>query len=269
MTRPGPENARTDHLVAPGEAAPTKAPAAAVWLHDFDDPKYEIRRLFAELLGTFMLVLAGAGARVVAVRMHQDIGRGAEVTAPALTVLAVILFMGKVSGAHINPVVTVSFAVRREFPWRRVPAYIVVQLAGAGLACLFLLALFGNVSHLGATEVGHGLNDAQAVALEAVLTFGLISTILGTASGAQNDGAMSAVGVAAYIALAGLWSSPATGASMNPARSFGPAIVSGYFDHQWVYAVGPLIGALAAVAAAYVLRGPGGDPTARENAGGA
>jgi hypothetical protein len=108
----------------------------------------------------------------------------------------------------------------------------------------------------------------QALAIEAVLTLGLVSTILGTASGAQNVGHLSAVGVAGYIALAGLWSSPVSGASMNPARSFGPAVVSGDFAHLWVYVVGPTVGALAAVGAAFVLRGRGGDTKATQAASG-
>jgi aquaporin Z len=233
-----------------------------------EDPVPDWRRMFSELFGTFLLVLAGAGAAVVSARTHQQIGRGAEVTAPALTVLAVILFMGKVSGAHLNPVVSVAFALRGEFPWRRVPVYVTAQLCGAIAACAFLWATFGKVGHLGATRPGPGITDIQALAVEAVLTLGLISTILGTASGAQNVGPLSAVGVAGYIALAGLWSSPVTGASMNPARSFGPALVGGDFSRFWIYVVGPAVGAVAAVGAAWILRGPGGDVQATQAAQG-
>jgi aquaporin Z len=239
-----------------------------LWRQDFGDRTQEWRRLFSELFGTFLLVLAGAGAAVVSASTGQEIGRGAEVTAPALTVLAVILFMGKVSGAHLNPVVSMAFALRREFPWRRVPGYVIMQLGGALLACVFLWATFGQIGHLGATEPGPRITDVQALAIEAVLTLGLVSTILGTASGAQNVGHLSAVGVAGYIALAGLWSSPVSGASMNPARSFGPAVVSGDFAHLWVYVVGPTVGALAAVGAAFVLRGRGGDTKATQAAQG-
>ena len=238
------------------------------WVRDFNDFGREWRRVFSELFGTFLLVVAGAGASVVAAAAHKEIGRGAEVTAPALTVLAVILFMGKVSGAHLNPVVTLAFALRRDFPWRRIPGYIAAQLGGAVLACVFLTVMFGAVGHLGATIPAAGISDAQATAIEIVLTLGLVSTILGTASGAQNVGAMSAVGVGAYIALAGLWSSPISGASMNPARSFGPDLVRGDFSHFWVYVVGPVVGALAAVGAAWVLRGPGGDAKSEEAAQG-
>jgi aquaporin Z len=224
---------------------------------EFDDPTLEGRRLFSELLGTFMLVLVGAGGGVVAAASHGMISRAAAVTAPGLMVMAIILFMGAVSGAHLNPAVTIAFTLRGNFPWRRAPGYIVVQLVGATLACLFLRALFGKVGMLGATEPGPHFHDWQAMLLELALTVGLVSTILGTASRAQNVGALSAIGVGGYIALAGLWSSPVSGASMNPARSFAPDLVIGDFTHFWVYLVGPIAGAIIAVAFAWILRGPG------------
>jgi aquaporin Z len=226
---------------------------------EFDDPTLEWRRLFSELLGTFLLVLVGAGGGVVAAVSHGMISRAAAVTAPGLMVMAIILFMGAISGAHLNPAVTLAFTARGDFPWRRAPGYVVVQLIGATLACLFLRAVFGKVGMLGATEPGARIHDWQAMLFELVLTAGLVSTILGTASRAQNVGALSALGVAGYIILAGLWSSPVSGASMNPARSFGPDLVVGDFAHYWVYLVGPLAGALIAVGIAWILRGPGGD----------
>jgi aquaporin Z len=236
--------------------------AEAPWAGSFDDPSQEWRRLFAELFGTFLLVLVGAGGGVIDAVSHGAIGRGAEVTAPGLTVLAIILSMGAVSGAHLNPAVSLAFAARGDFPWRRVPGYIVVQLAGATLAVLFLEAMFGTVGMLGATVPGPGVGQGQAVLMEFVLTAGLVTTILGTASRAQNVGPLSAVGVAGYVILAGLWSSPITGASMNPARSFGPDLVLGDFAHYWIYVVGPVAGGLVAVAISWVLRGPGGDTNA-------
>jgi aquaporin Z len=226
---------------------------------DFDDPGLEWRRLFSELLGTFLLVLVGAGGAVVNATSHGMISRTAAVAGPGLMVMAIILFMGAVSGAHLNPAVTLAFAARRDFPWRRVPGYIVIQLVGALLACLFLGAVFGKVGMLGATEPGPGISDWQGAITELVLTVGLVSTILGTASKAQNVGALSAVAVGGYIVLAGLWSSPISGASMNPARSFGPDLALWDFSHYWVYVVGPIGGALIAVAFAWILRGAGGD----------
>jgi aquaporin Z len=228
-------------------------------LLDFEDASLEWRRLFSEFLGTFMLVLVGAGAAFVDARSHGAIGRDAAVVSPGLMVLAVILFMGAVSGAHLNPVVTIAFTLRGDFPSIRAPGYIVVQLAGATLAVLFLKAVFGSVGGLGATVPGPGIHDWQAMLMEAALTLGLVSTILGTASKAQNVGALSAVAVGGYIALAGLWSSPISGAVMNPARAFGPDLVRGDFAHFWIYLVGPFAGALLAVSAAWLLRGRGGD----------
>jgi aquaporin Z len=235
---------------------------------DLDHPIVEARRLFSETFGTFLLVLVGAGAPVVDAFTHGEIGRQASVTAPGLMVLAMILFMGAVSGAHLNPAVTFAFALRGDFIWRRVPGYIVAQLVGATLACLFLWAMFGKVGALGATVPGAGVTDWKAMVLELVLTLGLVSTILGTASKAQNIGPLSAIGVGGYIVLAGLWASPISGASMNPARSFAPDLALGDFSHFWVYLVGPLAGAVLAVGVAFLLRGPGGDPGGRRAARG-
>src|SRR5438034_4742902 len=226
---------------------------------NFDNPALEWRRLFSEVLGTFLLVLVGAGGGVVNAVSNGQISRAAAVTAPGLMVLAIILFMGGISGAHLNPAVSIAFATRGNFPWLRVPGYIIAQLIGSTLAVLLLRATFGTVGMLGATEPGPGISDWQAVVVEFVLTAGLVSTILGTASRAQNLGPISAFGVGAYIILAGLWSSPISGASMNPARSFGPDLVLLDFSHYWVYVVGPIAGALLAVGIAYILRGRGGD----------
>ena len=223
---------------------------------DFDNPRLEWRRLFSELLGTFFLVLVAAGGGIL--HGEGQITLAAAVVAPGLMVMAIILFMGAVSGAHLNPVVSLGFALRGDFPWRRVPGYIIVQLIGATLACLFLLAVFGNIQNLGATLPGPGYEDWQALLMEIALTAGLVSVILGTASAAQNVGAIAGLAVGGYIALAGLWAAPVSGTSMNPARSFGPALVSGDFMSYWVYVVGPLAGALIAVGFAFILRGGGG-----------
>jgi aquaporin Z len=250
--------------VATPAAPAAGTPLVPLWLREleipvgnrsFDDPRLEWLRLFSEVLGTFLLVLAGAGGAVVGAVSDGQISRTAAVTAPGLTVLAIILFMWAIGGAHLNPAVSLAFALRGDFPWRRVPGYIIAQLAGAVLACLVLAALFGKVGMLGATLPGPGITGVQAMVIEMLLTVGLVSTILGTASTAQNVGAMSAIGVGGYIVLAGLWSSPISGASMNPARSFGPDLVLGNFSHYWVYVVGPILGAAIAVGFAFVLRG--------------
>ena len=225
---------------------------------DFADPSQEWRRLVSEVLGTFFLVLVAAGGGMMSQAFPNTISRTAAVVAPGLMVLAIILFMGKVSGAHLNPAVSIAFSLRGDFPWRRVPAYILAQLAGAALAAWFLQAVVRVSASFGSNYPASTYSAWDAFLMETVLTLGLVSVILGTASGAQNLGVVGAFGVGSYIALAGLWGSPISGASMNPARTFGPDLVSGDFSHYWVYLVGPLVGAVIAVGVAFVLRGPGG-----------
>jgi aquaporin Z len=236
---------------------------------DFWNDRYEGRRLFSELLGTFFLVLVAVGGGMVNSRFGGEaVPYGARVVAPALMVAAIILFMGTVSGAHLNPAVTVAFAARGDFPWRRVPAYVVAQFLGATLATLLLWALIGRQGSAGLTLPGSGISGPTAMLWEIVLTTGLVSVILGTASGAQQVGPLAAIGVGSYIALAGLWGAPVSGASMNPARSLGPALVLGDWTAWWAYLVGPVVGGLVAVGVAVILRGRGGGRSAIEAAQG-
>jgi aquaporin Z len=197
---------------------------------DFNDPRQEWRRLFSELLGTFFLVLAAAGGGMMSHAFPGVISHTAAVTAPALTVMAIILFMGKISGAHLNPAVSIAFALRRDFPWNRVPGYIVVQLAGATLAALVLHAIVNVSASYGSNYPAKGYSAGAAFWMELILTTG----------------------------LAGLWGSPISGASMNPARTFGPDLASTTFTSYWVYIAGPIAGAAIAVVIAFVLRGRGG-----------
>ena len=238
--------------------------------NNFNNPhwKLEGRRLFSELLGTFFLVLVAAGAGMMGQAFPGTISRTAAVVAPGLMVIAIILFMGKVSGAHLNPAVSVGFALRGDFPWRRVPGYIVIQLVGATLAALFLQSVIHVSATFGSNYVAAGYSATDAFLMEAVLTLGLFSVVLGTASGAQNVGAISALGIGGYIALAGLWGGPISGASMNPARTFGPDLVGGDFTNYLVYVAGPLVGAIVAVGVAFVLRGHGGGRSGSEAAQG-
>jgi aquaporin Z len=235
------------------------SPNSFVRQFDFWDDTYEGRRLFSELLGTFFLVLVAVGGGMVNARFGGNaVPFTARVVAPALMVAAIILFMGAVSGAHLNPGVSIAFAMRGNFPWKRVPPYIVAQVLGAVLATLLLWALIGKQGAAGLTLPGHGISTATAMVWEMVLTVGLVSTILGTASGAQQLGPLAAVGVGSYIALAGLWGAPVSGASMNTARSLGPALVLNNWTSWWAYLIGPVAGGVIAVGIAFVLRGPGG-----------
>jgi aquaporin Z len=238
-------------------------------IEDFNDPRQEWRRLFSELYGTFLLVVVAAGGGMMGQAFPGVISRTAAVVAPGLMVMGIILFMGKISGAHLNPAVSIAFALRGDFPWRRVPGYIVVQLIGATLACLLLQGVIGVSATYGSNYPAAGYTAGAAFLMEALLTMVLVSVILGTASGAQNVGLFGAFGVGAYIALAGLWGSPISGTSMNPARTFGPDLASGNFSDYWVYVAGPLAGAAAAVGIAFILRGAGGGKSGSEAAQGA
>jgi aquaporin Z len=244
-------------------------PNAFARRYDFWDPSYEGRRIFSELLGTFFLVLVAAGGGMVNARFGGHVmSRAGLVVAPALMVMAIILFMGAVSGAHLNPAVSLAFALRGDFPWRRVPGYLIAQFAGAVAATLLLWALIGKHGPAGLTLPGPGISTVTAMLWEMVLTVGLVSTILGTASGAQAVGPFAAIGVGSYIALAGLWGSPVSGASMNPARSLGPALVVGDWTSWWAYLAGPLAGAAIAAGIAVILRGPGGGKVSQQAAQG-
>ena len=226
---------------------------------NFLDSALEWRRLFSELWGTFLLVVVAAGADVVAARSGGAVTLAMAVVAPGLMVMVIIYFMGTVSGAHLNPAVTLAFAVRRNFPWGRVPGYILAQVAGGITAAFFLRVMFGVIGSLGATVPGAGVSTPQALAMEALLTAGLVNTVLGTASGARNIGTNGAIAVGGYIALAGLWAAPISGASMNPVRSRAPDLGRGDFSTTWIYVVGPLAGAMIAVGFEWILKGP---PTA-------
>jgi aquaporin Z len=222
---------------------------------DFDNPRLEYRRLFSEVWGTFLLVLVAAGGGVIGATAYGNgLTLAMKALAPGIMVLAIIFFMGTVSGAHLNPAVTLAFAVRRNFPWIRVPGYMVAQLIGAILASLVLQWMFGGIIN-GATEPAPQVSFWVATLTEGLLTLGLVSVILGTASGARNVGINGALAIGGYIGLVSVWAAPVTGASMNPTRSFGPMLVAGNLSHYWIYLLGPLLGAMVAVGFEWVLRG--------------
>ncbi len=223
---------------------------------NFLDTSLEWRRIFSEAWGTFLLVVVAAGAGSVSAMSGGAVTLAMAVVAPGLMVMVIIYFMGTVSGAHLNPAVTIAFSVRGNFPWRRVPGYLVAQIVGGLAAAAFVRAMFGTVGNLGATEPGAGIGAMQALAMEVLLTAGLVSTILGTASGARNVGTNGAIAVGGYIALAGLWAAPITGASMNPVRSLAPDLLRGNLASTWIYLVGPFVGAMIGVVFEWILKGP-------------
>jgi aquaporin Z len=244
------------------------AESAKERINNFNDPRQEWRRLIAEFVGTFFLVAAAAGGAMVNTLYPGSISNGMKAAAIGLTVMAVILFLGKVSGSHLNPAVTIAFAVRGDFPWRRVPGYITIQVVAGFAAALALTALVGVSSSNGGSYPGAETSALAAMFVEMLLTFGLASVVLGTASGAQSVGMFAALGVGGYIAAAAMWGAPLSGSSMDPARSIGPNIIGGNPGPLWVYIIGPILGGLLAVVLAYLLRGHGGRLTASQVAQG-
>ena len=228
-------------------------------------PANEYQRLLAEILGTFLLTLVAAGGIIISSISHGEVSPVAHYVAAGLLIAALIYALGSTSGAHFNPVITLAFALRRDFPWRRVPGYWIAQLLGAVLASLLLRQLFGTVEHLGATLPKGG--TGVAFVMEILLTFLLVTVVLGVAAKAELVGNNVAIAVSSTIILCGLFAGPISGASMNPARSLGPFLVSGELGDAWIYIVGPFVGALLAVGMAILLRG-GTTPAARKAAQG-
>jgi aquaporin Z len=215
----------------------------------------ETQRLAAEFVGTFFLTLVAAGADSIDWRSGGEIGHTARYLAPGLLVTALIWSFSAVSGAHINPAVTLAFVVRRSFPVVRAIGYWVVQCAAGIAAALVLRAFFDGVIAHGVTTPGAGVTTVAACAWEALLTFLLVLVILGTSEEEAVVGKNAALAVGLTIAACGLFSSPITGASMNPARSLGPALVAGRTGDLSIYVLGPVVGALAAAVVATIIHG--------------
>src|SRR4051794_5749841 len=212
-------------------------------------------RMTVELLGAFALTFVAAGGDVMARVSGGEVTAMARAIAPGFLVMAVVYAWGDRSGAHLNPAVSVAFALRRLFPMRLVPAYVVAQLVGATAAALVLALLFGDSIDAGVTRPKL-VTPWTAVALEALLTAILVTVILGTADRARVVGPNAAIAVGVTIALCGLIALPIEGASMNPARSTGPAVVAGDISTLWVYWVGPMLGAAIAAGIARLVHGP-------------
>jgi MIP family channel proteins len=214
-------------------------------------PFVYFRRLFTEAVGTFLLVAVDCGGAMIASMSHGEVTSVARSLATGMVVMAMIATMGDVSGAHFNPAVTCAFAIRRAFPWSKVPPYVLAQLAGAFAAAGFLRAVFGDVARLGTTLPGFGAG--RAFAMEVLLTTALVLVSLGTATRHRVLGPNAAIAVGGTIATCSLFSRPISGASMNPARSLAPAAVSGTTQDLWIYLVAPLVGACVGCAIMHVV----------------
>jgi aquaporin NIP len=213
------------------------------------------KRFCAELLGTFALVFAGTGALVIDNVSHGAITHVGVALTFGLVVLAMIYTVGDISGAHLNPAVTVGFWAARRFPGRDVFPYILAQCAGAFLASGVLRFLFPSDPLLGATMPAG--SEIQSFVLETVLTFLLMLTILNVSTGAKEKGITAGIAIGAVIAMEALFAGPISGASMNPARSLAPAVMAGRLEHLWIYLAAPTLGAVAAIAACRCVREKG------------
>ena len=214
-----------------------------------------MKRLLAEFLGTFFLVFAGTGAIVINQATGGVIGHMGIALTFGMVVLAMIHTFGDISGAHLNPAVTLGFATARRFPWKDVPAYIGAQLAGAFAASGLLKLLFPAPGALGATLPAGGAS--QSFILEVVLTAVLMLVILSVSTGAKEKGITAGIAIGAVVGLEAMFAGPISGASMNPARSLAPALVSGHVEHLWLYPAATILGALLAVPLCIGVRGPG------------
>lgn len=214
-----------------------------------------MKKLAAEFFGTFTLVFAGTGAIIVNQTSQGAISHVGIALTFGLVVLAMIYTVGDISGAHINPAVTIAFAAARRFPWREVPGYVLAQGIGALSASLTFKLLFPSHPNLGATLPSG--SSAQSFIFEVLLTVVLMLVILSVSTGAKEKGITAGIAIGSVIALEAMFAGPISGASMNPARSLAPALASGQLQSLWIYLLAPTLGALLAVPACCAVRESG------------
>jgi MIP family channel proteins len=217
------------------------------------------RRALAEGLAAFALVFAGCGAIITDQTRGGTLGTVGVALVFGLVIMVMVYATGHLSGAHINPAVTLAFALTRHLPPREAAAYIAAQLAGATAAALALAAVWTSMpADLGATVPSIGAGSA--LVYEVVMTALLMFVIMAVATDTRAVGAGAAIAIGATVGLDALFGGPLTGASLNPARSLGPALVSGQWDHFWIYVAGPLVGASLGAAVYQLVRHPQGPP---------
>ncbi len=212
-----------------------------------------MHRLLAEAIGTFALVFTGTGAIVIDVASGGAVGHLGVAITFGLVIMVMIYAVGHISGAHFNPAVTLGFAVGRHFPWPLVPRYWAAQFLGGVTVSLLLRAMFGDLARLGSTlPTG---STVRSLVLETVLTFFLMFVITAVATDTRAVGQAAAIAIGGTVGLEALFAGPISGASMNPARSLAPALVSGTWADQWLYIVGPPLGAVVGAVAYRFIRG--------------
>jgi aquaporin NIP len=213
------------------------------------------RRMLAEAIGTFSLVTVGCGAIVVEANTAELTHLGVAL-AFALVVMVMVAVTGHISGAHLNPAVTTAFALTRHFPWTEVPWYVLAQIVGSVAAAFLLRLFFGATAAVDVTVPS--LAPGPALGLEALMTAALMLVITAVATDTKAVGQLAAIMIGATVGLNALWGGPLTGASMNPARSFGPALASGIWESHWIYWVGSLLGAAVGAWIYEIIRDPEG-----------
>ncbi len=205
-----------------------------------------MKKYISELIGTFALIFCGTGAMTI-----SEITNGTDLTHTGiamtwgLIVMAMIYAFGDISGAHFNPAVTIAFAFAKKFKWKEVPFYVTAQLLGAICASIILWILFPASEYYGATIPV--VDDYRAFLLEFLLTFFLMVTIINVSTGSKEIGVMAGIAIGGVVLLEAMFAGPITKASMNPARSIAPALISGHFEHLWLYIIAPILGGIVAV----------------------
>ncbi len=204
-----------------------------------------IKKIVAEFVGTYMLVFCGTGAVVVDEVTHGSITHVGIAITFGFVVMSLIYALGDISGAHMNPAVSIAFVVAKRFPAKRLIPYILSQLAGAAFASLTLKLLFPGNEFLGATMPSG--SEMQSFVLEVLLSFFLMFVIINVATGSKETGMFAGLAIGSVVLLEAMFAGPICGASMNPARSFGPALVSLHLEHLWIYIVAPVAGTILSI----------------------
>lgn len=210
-----------------------------------------MKRYLSEYIATFILLFTGTGSVIVHQTMGGALGLLGIAAVWGLVIIALIYAFGDISGAHLNPAVTVAFAVDKRFEWKEVPFFVIAQFAGAVSASLLLYFLFPTSDTLGITQPAG--SDIQSFILEIIMTFIIMLIILRVSVGAKEKGITAGIAIGATVWLLVLFGGPVSGCSLNPTRSLAPALVSGHFDSLWIYLTAPFVGMISAVFAHRVL----------------